>query len=119
VISEDVLLPGLKFKVMGILLFFIAYILFLPLSFINFLFVKDKKGYFRSSALSLDKFANREFRTLWNRTLITKNGYQFGNELQSISEVLGRNIQLGTLSIQGKILVKILTQKHCIDAINN
>lgn len=103
---------------MGIILFFIAYILFLPLTFINFLFVKYKKGYFKSSALSLDKFANREFRTLWNRILITDKGYQFGNELQSISEVLGRNIQLGTLSVQGKILVKILTEKHCIDAIN-
>ena len=102
---------------MGLILFFVAYILFLPLTFVNYLFVKDKKGYFKSSALNLDKFANREFRTLWNNTLILPDGYQFGNETESISGVLGQNILRKKLTKQGKLLVKILTENHCINAI--
>ena len=54
---------------MGLILFLIAYILFLPISFINFLFVRNK-GYFKSSAINIDKFGNREFRTSLNKTLI-------------------------------------------------
>ena len=102
---------------MGFLLFITAYILFLPLSIINFLVVKNKKGYFHSSAITIDKLANREFRALWNKTLITWNGYDFGEENETISSVLGKNIQNETLTKTGKILVWILTKKHCIDAI--
>lgn len=79
--------------------------------------VKNKKGYFRSSALTIDKLANREFRTLWNKTLILANGYQFGKESETISSVLGKNILKKTLTKTGKFLVFILTKKHCIDAI--
>ena len=101
---------------MGLLLFFVAYILYLPLTLINYCYVKEKKGYFRSSALNIDKFANREFRTLWNKVLIVENGYKFGNQEQTISEVLGHNYLLETLTPTGKRLVKILTVKHCLDA---
>jgi hypothetical protein len=79
--------------------------------------VKNKKGYFKSSAMTIDKLANREFRTLWNKLLITKDGYVFGDINETISEVLGKNILKNTLSKTGKILVFILTKKHCIDAI--
>ena len=75
------------------------------------------KGYFRDSALTLDKLANREFRALWNKTLITENGYPFGNIEETISAVLGHNIQRETLTKTGKVLVFILTKKHCLDAI--
>jgi len=102
---------------MGVILYFVAYILFLPLTFINFMYVEEKNGYFKSTALNIDKFANREFRTLWNKTLITSDGYQFGNQTESISEVLGHNILLGKLSKKGEKLVKILTKEHCINAI--
>lgn len=102
---------------MGFVLFIIAYILYLPLSIINFVVVKNKKGYFRSSAITIDKLANREFRTLWNKTLITWDGYDFGVENETISSVLGKNIQNETLTRTGKILVWILTEKHCINAI--
>lgn len=93
---------------MGFLLFLIAYILFLPLSIINYLVVKNKKGYFKSSAINLDKFGNREFRTLLNVTLRTVNGYEFGNMNETISGVLGKNERDKTLSATGKILVWIL-----------
>lgn len=103
---------------MGLILFFIAYILFLPLSFINYFFVVNKQGYFRSYALNIDKFLNRELRAMWNSVLIKNNGYKFGNINESVSEVLGHNILKGKLTKSGKILVFLLTKKHCIDAIN-
>jgi hypothetical protein len=93
---------------MGVLLFIIAYILFLPLTLINYLFVKNKNGYFKSSAISLDKFGNREFRTLFNKVLILENGHQFGNIAETISGVLGKNERDKTLTKAGKILVWIL-----------
>ena len=102
---------------MGIFLFILAYTLYLPLTFINFLVVKNKKGYFKSSAITIDKLANHEFRTLWNKTLKTEKGYPFGNIEETISAVLGHNIQRKTLTKTGKVLVFILTKKHCLDAI--
>lgn len=93
---------------MGFLLFLIAYILFLPLSLINFLVVKNKKGYFKSSAINLDKFGNREFRTLLNKTLILESGYKFGDIKETISGVLGKNQRDETLTKTGLILVWIL-----------
>ena len=60
---------------------------------------------------------NREFRSLWNKALITENGYHFGNIEETISAVLGHNIQRKTLTKTGKVLVFILTKKHCLDAI--
>ena len=38
------------------ILFIIAYVLYLPLTVVNWLFVKNKSGYFKSSAINLDKF---------------------------------------------------------------
>ena len=93
---------------MGFILFLIAYILFFPLSIINYLVVKNKKGYFKSSAINIDKFGNREFRTLLNLTLRTELGYEFGNMKETISGVLGKNERDNTLSKTGKILVFIL-----------
>ena len=93
---------------MGLLLFIIAYVLFLPLSVINFFVVKNKKGYFKSSAINLDKFGNREFRTLLNKTLIQEPGHKFGDIKETISGVLGKNQRNKTLSKTGKILVWIL-----------
>ena len=93
------------------------WILFLPLSVINFFFVENKKGYFKSSALNGDRYLNKELRTMWNKVLITENGYQFGNINESVSEVLGHNILKNTLTKNGKLLVKILTKKHCLEAI--
>lgn len=102
---------------MGFLLFILAYILFLPLTVVNYFYVKSKSGYFRNSALNLDIFANREFRALWNSTL-QKDGYKFGRIGETISSALGKNIQNGTLTKKGEFLVLILTKEHCINAIN-
>lgn len=93
---------------MGFLLFIIAYILFLPLSVLNYVFLKTKKGYFKSSAMNLDKYANREFRSLFNQVLINSQAYPFGNEKETISMVLGKNQLNNTLTQTGKSLVWIL-----------
>jgi len=105
-----------------ILLFLIAYILYLPLSIINWFFVDNKKYYFLSSATNLDKFGNREFRTLLNKTLINKDGYKFGNINETISSVLGKNESTNTLTKTGKVLVWILDKidkNHCYKSISN
>ena len=105
---------------MGFILFLVAYILYLPLTFVNWLIVKNKKGYFRSSAISLDKFANREFRTLWNTTLRLESGYAFGKIDETISSALGKNQRDNTLTKTGKILVWILDkldENHSIKSI--
>ena len=106
---------------MGVLLFLIAWVLFLPLTFINFLAVKNKKGYFKSSAVNLDRFGNREFRTLFNKVLITEKGYQFGRIEETISGVLGKNQRDKTLSKTGLKLVELLNrieENHCLKSID-
>jgi hypothetical protein len=60
---------------MGGLLFGIAIIL-LPLTLLNYYFVKNKKGYFKSSANVSDRFGNREFRNALTKVLILENGYR-------------------------------------------
>jgi hypothetical protein len=102
------------------ILFIIAYILLLPLTIINFFFVDKKSGYFKSTGINIDKFANREFRSMWNATLIKKNGYQFGDETETLSSALGKNERDKTLTALGKGLVWILDKiekNHCIKSI--
>ena len=41
----------------------------------------------------------------------------FGLQGETISSVLGKNILTNNLTNTGKVLVLILTKKHCIDAI--
>lgn len=76
---------------MGILLYIIATLLYIPLTIINFIVVLithiKKNGfidvicqYFFEEAISIDIFANRSFRTLWNNTLIKIDGHKFGKE---------------------------------------
>lgn len=107
---------------LNFLLFITAYILYLPLSIWNFCLVENKKGYFRSSAITIDKLANREFRTLWNKKLRTESGYKFGAENETISSALGKNQRDGTLTKSGQRLVKVLDffeKDHCLKSIEN
>lgn len=110
---------------LDLILFIVAYVLLLPLTIINFFVVlstsKDHaKGYFRSTAVNIDKFGNREFRKLWNLTLITAAGYEFGNIEETISSALGKNERDGTLSKTGTFLAFILNtidRDHCKNSI--
>jgi len=103
------------------MLLIIAWILLLPLSIVNFFCVKNKKGYFKQTALNLDKFGNREFRAFLNLYFITTNGYQFGNPNETISSALGKNERDNTLTKSGRILVEILDnidKNHCKKSIS-
>lgn len=116
---------------MGFILFLIASLLYPILTIINIFFVLAKyrnknsffktiNEYFRQTALDIDRYGNHNFRTLWNATMITNEGYQFGNIVETISSVLGKNQLNGTLSKTGLTLVKILDlleENHCINAI--
>lgn len=98
------------------ILLIIAWILLLPLSIVNFFCVKNKGGYFKQTALNLDKYGNKEFRAFFNRFFRTENGYPFGNEQETISSALGKNERDATLSKFGKIMVQILNKidkNHC------
>lgn len=103
-------------NIIGFILFALAVILLLPLTIINFFLVEVKKGYFFSTALNLDIWSNREFRTLWNKCLRLDNGYKFGKEDETISSALGKNERDKTLTKTGKILVWLLDKlekNHC------
>lgn len=122
---------------MGILLYIVAVILFIPLTILNLLivlwknmktkgFFKTMNNYFMTGALGLDIYANYEFRALWNTVLRKSNGYLFGWEGETISSALGRNQLKGTLSVVGWVLVYILWALdykywnkggHCINSI--
>jgi hypothetical protein len=103
------------------MLLILAWILFLPLSIINYFCVKNKKGYFKQTALNLDKFGNREFRAFLNLYFITTNGYKFGNPNETISSALGKNERDKTLLRLGQIMVWILDKldkDHCKKSIS-
>ena len=113
---------------MGILLFLVAVILFIPLTVINFFCVLYKykikwstiNGFFHETAVDIDRFGNRNFRTLLNLTL-QNNGYQFGNINETISSALGKNKRDNTLTKVGLLLCYVLDsldENHCIKSIS-
>lgn len=108
---------------MGILLFIVATILWIPLTILNWFAVAYKYGisneYFLQTAKDIDRFGNHNFRCLLNLTL-QKNGYEFGNFEETISSALGKNKKNGTLTKTGKLITKILDtidNDHCIKSI--
>jgi hypothetical protein len=110
---------------MGILLFIIASLLWLPLTLLNWFCVAYKYSisneYFKQTAIDIDRFGNRNFRCLLNFTL-QKNGYEFGNVNETISSALGKNQRDFTLTKIGKVLCSILDfidKNHCQKSINH
>jgi len=122
---------------MGLILSLIASILFLLLTPINIIvviwknfkckgFFKTIDGYFMQTARDIDIFGNSNFRTLFNATLKTNNGYPFGKRDETISSVLGKNQRDDTLSCMGWGIVYLLwiidvpywfKGGHCMNAI--
>lgn len=118
----------------NLILIAIAIIVFTTLSIIGIIwsFVSLFKGrkigvalmgvshYFKSIALSIDQLGNVAFAGLLNYALINqdliKQAHQFGDPDETISEVLGWNEHLNTLSVTGKRLVTVLNwldENHC------
>ncbi|NJN50187.1 MAG: hypothetical protein HC798_03065 [Polaribacter sp.] len=104
---------------MGILLYLIATVLWVILTPINWIIVCFKYGinnnYFLETAIDIDKFGNRNFRTFLNLTM-QKNGYEFGNVNETISSALGKNQRDNTLTYFGKCVcntLDFLDKEHC------
>lgn len=82
--------------ILDIILFLTAWILFLPLSILNYFIVLFKardhaKGYFRVSAVNFDKYGHKELKTLLNFCLLKKDSqFQFGDGRETISSLMGK-----------------------------
>ncbi len=112
---------------MGAVLYIVATLLYIPLTVLNLIIVGFKyRGnidrYLWEEAFEIDVFANRSFRTLWNLTLRTEEGYEFGKEGETISSAIGKNKRDGTLSKIGWVLdfiLDIFDDNHSIKSIND
>lgn len=114
---------------MGILLAFISVILLYilsPLLIIYSIFAassfKSISDHFYKIAVSIDQLGNVIGSDLFNDIMISKDGFKFGNEDETISSVLGRNYKTNTLKTTGKILRWTLDKiqpNHCVNSIGN
>ena len=110
---------------LGIILIPSSIILTIPIVFVvdSTQAAYDKLSkYIKSIAMSIDQVGNATMEYGLNAWLITKDGYQFGNESETISSALGKNQAKGTLTKYGWVLVNILNKinpNHCLNAINN
>lgn len=101
---------------MGFILLIIAIllaVLLLPIGWLySFFTLRSKPGklnyYAKTIALSIDQLGNVVLSNLFNDTLITANGYKFGDEDETISKVLGVNKHLGELTKLGRALAWVL-----------
>ena len=112
---------------MGFILYIVAFLLFIPLTFLNIIcvlwkyakvgsFWKTLGKYFFQGAIDIDVFGNHNFRTLFNAILRKPGGYPFGIEEETISSVLGKNQKDGTLSFIGvgvAFVLDCLDKNHC------
>lgn len=104
----------------SLLLFCIAMVLFLTTAPFGFLYAVIRQGilkqvsslaiYFLELALALDKAGNVLMQHVLNDTLLIKKEetYYFGNKLETISSVIGKNSLTHTLSNAGKWLNRFL-----------
>ncbi len=104
----------------SLLLFCIAMVLFLTTAPFGFLYAVIRQGivkqvsslaiYFLELALALDNAGNVLMQHVLNDTLLIKKEetYYFGNKLETISSVIGKNSLTHTLSTAGKWLNRFL-----------
>ena len=74
----------------------------------------------RSIAVGIDQIGNSVCRDMLNRLLITSGWYSFGKVQETISSVLGKNQETGTLTFFWAMIVKLLDtldKNHCKDSI--
>lgn len=82
---------------------------------------KEIDNDFFNVALVNDQKGNVVYKHLFNRLLIRGFGVPFGNEDETVSSVLGKNLRDGTLTKLGKIVCKILDTidpNHCLNSID-
>jgi 8-oxo-dGTP diphosphatase len=76
---------------------------------------------FLSIATSIDASGNVVCKDLFNLILKQKGGVDFGNRIETISSVLGKNKRDGTLTRTGKAVAFILDKidtNHCLKSID-
>ena len=108
----------------SLLLFCIAFVLFFTTAPFGFLYAVIRQSmvkrvhslsiYFLELALALDNAGNVLMQHVLNDALLIKNQntYLFGNKMETISSVIGKNLVTHTLSPTGLLLNTFL---HCID----
>jgi hypothetical protein len=118
---------------MSLLLFCIAFVLFFTTAPIGFLYAVTRQSlakrvhslsvYFLELALALDNAGNVLMQHVLNDMLLIKNQntYLFGNKMETISSVIGKNLVTLTLSPAGLLLNNFLhwiDKDHSLNSIN-
>lgn len=83
--------------------------------------LKALDNWFYKMALGLDQFGNVANRETLKFLLTKKGGHPFGDEDDTVSYVIGRNLFKGKLTFFGKFIERILNlceKDHCTVAIN-
>ena len=102
-----------------ILAILLSIILF-PIGFVFSMFYPKRDKYLYKIAFGIDQLGNVVCARLFNFFLIDADGYQFGNEDETISSVIGKNKQANTLTLFGialDILLEIIDKNHSEEAI--
>lgn len=112
---------------MGILIAILATIIlylfsgvFMIYSLIRSKSFKEVNKYFFKIAVSVDQLGNVMAASMLNDMLIKHDGYKFGDEDETISSVIGRNMKSNTLTIAGRVVRYVLDKieyNHCINSI--
>ncbi len=117
----------------SLLLFCIAFVLFLTTAPIGFLYAVIRQSlakrvyslsiYFLELALALDNAGNVLMQHVLNDALLIRNEntYLFGNKMETISSVIGKNLVTQTLSSTGLLLNTFLhwiDKDHSLNSIN-
>lgn len=109
----------------GALLYIIAGILLVPSLLIGGtygLLTVNQNDYLRSLAVAIDRMGNVILAPLFNKILITKEGYKFGNGKETMSSVIGKNektLTLKELGIWLSLLLDWMDENHCENSIDN
>ena len=117
----------------SLLLFCIAFVLFFTTAPIGFLYAIIRQSlvkrvyslsvYFLELALALDNAGNVLMQHVLNDALLIRNEntYLFGNKMETISSVIGKNLITHTLSSAGLILntfLHFIDKDHSLNSIN-
>jgi hypothetical protein len=117
----------------SLLLFCIAFVLFIITAPIGFFYAVIRQSlakrvhslsvYFLELALALDNAGNVLMQHVLNDALLIKNQstYLFGNKMETISSVIGKNLVTHTLSSTGRLLNTFLhwiDKDHSLNSIN-
>jgi hypothetical protein len=95
-------------------------IIIFPIGFVFSMFYPKRGKYLYRIALGIDQLGNVVCARLFNFFLIDLDGYQFGDEDETISSVIGKNKQSNTLTPFGialDMLLELIDKNHSEDAI--